>query len=432
MALAAEHVRATAQALEYRTGVIGRAQIIPWARLRAVSTQIQPAWAGAEVTLTLCFEGREQIAEGIPLPDGRRLEIFGDFGAARDLIQAARQRAPQALISPQAQLLISLPRPEGIDEQWYRRKAREYGFAAEASASLGRLHLWQGRLLKADNDFHNAVSRARLDSNGWRGLGLTRLLAGDAGGAKEAFDRFTALGGRDSETQYLRALTLYMQRRFEQASTELGRLAGPRPDDAGLRDLLACSLVQQWRIGEALGQLDRIGAGANQGWRLMAQKCRLCAQGHQAYQERLTRDRVFRWGERWKMAAARLAAAVGIIWSMARFLWRRYLWALVVLVAAAALGFFLFGEKGLTSRVRDQLADAQGRAPNLPCWYVLLIQRRSKSLLSRRYVVEEIERRLTEVRVSGEYDHRRCRGSHEPRPEESRASAEDGADAETP
>jgi len=392
MALPAEHVRATAQALEYEPRDIGRPHVIPWARLRAISARIQPAWAGAEVTLTLCFEGREEIAEGIPLPDGRRLEIFGDFAAARDLIEATRQRAPQALIGPQALLLMSLPRPDGIDEQWHRRKSRAYGFAAGANLALGKLHLWQGRLLRADNDFQAAVARAPLDSSGWRELGLTRLLAGNAEGAQEAFDRFIALGGRDTETHYLRALAMYERRRFQAASAEFGRLVGLWPEDAAVGDLLACALVQQWRTGEALAQLDRIEAGPKQGWRLMAQKCRLCAQGYQAYQERLTRDPMFRWGERWKLAAARLAAAIGIIWSMARFLWHRYLWALVVLVAAAGLGFFLFGEKGLPSRARDQLADAQGRVPNMPCWYVALVRRSGKAFFSRRYIVEEIER----------------------------------------
>jgi len=396
MALPAQLTRTTREAFEYRSRAEEHPHIVSWVRLRAITAYVEPAWAGAEVTVTLAFEGPEPPAgDGLPLSHGMTVEVFGDFAAARGLIERAMQRAPQALVGPVAGLLIALPEPGGSeDEREYRRKAKQYAFAGLARLRLGRLLLSRGRLLQADNALQPAARRAAADLEAWRWLGLARLLAGNADGAREALHRLIALGARDVDAIQMHALSLYGTREFRQASEAFGHVMRAGRDDAAARDLLACSLVQQWRTEEALTELDALGRRANEGWRLMAQKCRLCAQGHRAYRERLARDRIFRWGERWQLALARLAAAFGIMWWAAQLLWSKQRWVLLVLFPLVIIGLGLYEGKGAQRRAQDRLADAEGQVPNMPCWYVSIVRRGIRRFSSRRSIIETFERMM--------------------------------------
>jgi tetratricopeptide (TPR) repeat protein len=358
--------------------------------LRSISADIDPAWSGAEVSVSLAFEGDRPSTEGMPLAEGRRLEVFGHLPAARALIEAAQERSPQALVGPQAQLLITLPRPDDGDERWLRRKVKEYGFAAAAGLSLGKLHLWQGRLERADNDFRAVASRAPLDTNAWRWLGLTRLLAGKGNAAQAAIDRLIALGARDSETYYLHALSLYRQRGFGEASEELARVVRAQPHDPAVRNVLACSLVQQWRVDEAMRELDPLAADHREGWRLMAQKCRICAQGYRVYRERMSSDRRFRWRERWRSVATRLGIVSAVLYSLARYLWDRYPWALPIVSVVLIIAIYVFDRWGPQRRAEDQLADAGGQVPNMPCWYASLVWGARRPHLAGRSIVQRM------------------------------------------
>jgi tetratricopeptide (TPR) repeat protein len=396
MALPAELTRATAQSLEYRSRVDAPPRSLPWVRLRALSAHVEPAWAGAEVTVICAFEGPEPPPPGaLPLSHGTVVEVFGGAGAMWSLEETVRRQAPQALIGPVAQLLTRLPRPAPAeDERHYRSQTGRYGFGTLAGLALGRLRLSQGRLLQADNAFQAAASRSPRDGEPWRWLALTRLLAGNPDGALEASKHLLAMGARDTDGEYLHALSLYGTREFAEASERFARVLHSAANQAATRDLLACSLVQQWRIEEALRQLDALAAGADEGWRLMAQKCRICAGGYRAYQERLTRNRAFRWGERWQLALARIGAAIGILWWAAQLLWSRHRWVLLIIFPLVIAGLALYEGQGAQRRAQDHLADAQGKAPNMPCWYVSIVRRGVRQFPSRRSILETFERLL--------------------------------------
>jgi len=391
VAVPTELARATPQALQHRHRADEQPRALPWERLRTLTAHIEPAWAGAEVTLAFAFGTDRSGSERAPLEHGQVIEVFGGFPATRALIKAAQERAPQALIGPLAQLLAALPIPADGDEASLRRKMKDYAFAGDAALALGRLHLYQGRLLPADNDLQRAVARLRLDSAAWRWLGLTRLLAGDSAGAPEAFERLMQLGATGPDVRYLHGLSVYRLRRFQAAAEEFGHAMRSGPVDGAARDLLACSLVQQWRVAEALGQLDMLAADRCEGWRLMAQKCRMCANGHRAYQQRMASDLRFRWRERWRAVLGRLAVGFGIIWQATGLLWRRYPWVLLILVPAVVLGLYFFDRAGGVRSARDRLSDAQGQAPNMPCWYVSLVRRRRRAFRSHRFLPERIE-----------------------------------------
>lgn len=390
MALAAERVRTTPQGIEYRPQGRDRPRGLPWAKLCSISADIDPAWSGAEVSVSLAFEGDQPATDGVPLESGRRLEVFGHVPAARALIEAAQERSPQALVGPQAQLLMMLPRPEGEPDRWERRKMRDYGFAAMVGLSLGRQELARGRLLAAEKDFAAVAARTPLDAGAWRWLGLTRLLAGKGNAAQAAMDRLIALGARDGETYYLHALSLYRQRGFGEAAEELARVVRAQPHDPAMRNVLACSLVQQWRVDEATRELDLVRVDPRQGWQLMAKKCRICAQGYRTYRERISGDRRFRWRERWRLAAARMGAVIGILVSALGFLLSRYPWAL--LIALPVLGFvlYLLDRAGSERRVRDELADARGEVPKMPCWYASLVWGARRPHLAGRSIVQRM------------------------------------------
>jgi tetratricopeptide (TPR) repeat protein len=396
MALPAERVRVTAHGFEYRARGDERPHTLPWEQVRAITAGVEPAWSGAEVTVRLALAGDEAAPDAVPLEDGERLEVFGGFAAARAVIAAARERSPQALVGPLAQLLVALPQDDAEDERALRRKTKEYGFASAAGLALGRQHLARGRLEKADNDFQAVVARAPLDAEAWRWLGLTRLLAGKGADAQAAFDRLIGLGARDAETYYLRGLSFYRQRRFAPAAEEWAGVLRAWPQDPGGRNLLACSLTQQWRLEEALPHLDTVGADAREGWRLMAQKCRRCVEGYAAYRERMARQRGFRWRQRWQAVGARLAAVFGVLYTALQFILRRYPWLTLVAFAVLAAGFYLFDARGRQRRAEDQLADAQGQVPNLPCWYASLVWGNRWPRQARRSWVETIRRRWGE------------------------------------
>jgi tetratricopeptide (TPR) repeat protein len=396
MALQTEQVRTTPQALEYTPRGTDRSRALSWARLRAVTAHVEPAWAGAEVVVTLAFAPPAGPKDSVPLARGRRLEVFGDLAAARALIETARQRAPQALIGPVAQLLLTMPQPDSANERWHRGKLRDYAFAAAAALALGRQHLGQGRLMAAARDFERAVRRDPRDTEAWRWLGLTHLLAGRAQRAEAAVNHMLALGARDREAYVVDALSVYAQRRFRQAEEELRQVLRGQAADAAMRGVLACSLVQQWRIDEARLELEALGANYGEGWGLMAQKCVMCAEGYRAHQARLSREPWLRWQERWKTAATRLAGIVSGLLLLLRYLSTRRAWIWVLGVAAAVVVLHALSAERGDRRWQEQLVDAQGQVPNMPCWYVSLVWGGHRPLSSKRSIIEEIERRWGE------------------------------------
>jgi len=396
MALQTEQVRTTLQALEYSPRGAERSRTLAWARLRAVTAHVEPAWAGAEVVVTLAFTAPGARAQGVPLARGQRLEVFGDVAAARVLIETARQRAPQAVIGPVAQLLLTLPPPNGGDEKWHRGKLKEYAFAAAAALALGRRHLGQGCLLAAARDLKRAVRRDPRDTEARRWLGLTHLLAGKPLYAVVDVNQMLALGARNHEADMIRALSLYSLRQFQPAEEELRRVLRGQTADASMRGVLVCSLVQQWRIDEARRELDTLAANYGEGWRLMAQKCALCADGYRAYQERMARDPWFRRKERWKVTAAGIAAVIYGLFALLQYLAERRAWLWLIVVGAVGLGLYLLDRGRAGRRVQRQLADAQGQAPDMPCWYVSLVWGGNRPLSSGRSIIGEIERRWGE------------------------------------
>jgi len=394
MALEMEQVSATPQALEYRPRGREQARALKWARLRSLTARVDPAWSGAEISVSLAFAGENPPANGAPLADGRRVEVFGDLPAARRMMAAAQARSSQALVGPLAALLFAIPEPDGDDEQWYRRKLKDYAFAAAAALSLGKRYLSLGRLLAAEGNFAAVVRRDPVDSQAWRWLGLTRLLAGKGRGAEAALDRLLALGARDTEAYLFHALSVYRQRRFDQAAQELDRVLREQPDNPTVRGLLACSLVQQSRIGEAAGELDRLAAGDNEGWKLMAQKCRICAEGYRVYRERSSRDRWFRWKERWKVIAGRIAAVIGGMLSMFQYFFAGRGWMWLLVIGTAGVLLYLLGRGRLRHQQQDQLADARGEVANMPCWYASLVWGRNRPGGSGQSIAQQIEERL--------------------------------------
>ncbi|UCH35481.1 MAG: hypothetical protein JSV65_03780 [Armatimonadota bacterium] len=282
MALQAEHVQATPSGLEYKPRYSERPRALSWRMLRSITAEVEPAWSGAEITVSLAFEGAGAEDGDVPLARGQRLEVFGNLGAARAMIESAQAHSPEALVGPLAQLVVGVPEREGGDEAWYRSKLKDYAFAPAAGLALGKQHLARGRLLAAERAFAGVVRRDPRDAAAWRLLGLTRTLAGQGRKAEIAVNHLLGLGVRDTEAYLLHDFGMYRQRRFDLAAEGLERVRRAQSGDPAIRNMLACSLIQQWRIPDAMRELNVLASDAREGWRLMARKCTMCGAGYRA------------------------------------------------------------------------------------------------------------------------------------------------------
>ena len=276
----------------------------------------------------------------------------------------ARLAAPQAILDPYTDFVVAFAGGDISRIPEYRAEAKEYGRRAEAWLGLGRAYMTIGRIKSAQGAFREAAKADPYHPDVWCYLGISQLLTRANDEAAKALDRAAEQSPGDLRAEFALGVARYHLKDYARAEDQLRRVAGSGGLRGAGRSFLACSLRLQRKWDEARTELGLLRHSGHPQWEAVAEQCLDCVQRGE---ERRT-GQAGRKRRLLSLLASLGAAAGGGIWIFYSLL-ENYFRDQPKLAAAPLLVLFMILARALKGVSRQESAGEFGNAEQgLPCW----------------------------------------------------------------